>query len=149
MQKALNKLVKTAIARAEMREENGNTYSEKNISDIDRERLLTYVLQYHAEIAADKKLRQLVTEAACVPKKKKYRLYDNADLIDWLGSVIYDSNISHAEIDNISEEDCSQFFEYVIDTYGELLGKDETFLDGLCLLMATEVNGYPTEIYRM
>ena len=118
-------------------------YSIDNLSQIDKQRILFYIVENYPNVAEDSQLREFVVAAAAIPKKKEYRLYEN--LISWIQECIYESNITFADIENISENDCDAWLEYVFEHYD--FSGDDTLLNGIALLMHTPVD-FTSEEYR-
>lgn len=121
----------------------------ENVSEIDRERLLAYVLQHHAEISRDSDFLKRVIKGMTTPAQdQKYKLYEG--ITEWLEEIkiLLPTEIQNqAEIANVTEQDCAEWLRYIINKY-DLTGDDE-FLDGLALVMRTDPDGWVTEDYRL
>lgn len=124
-------------------------YEMANVSDVDKERLLAYVLLHHAEISRDSEFLKRVIKGLTTPAQdQKYRLYEG--IKDWLEEIkiLLPTEIQNqAEIANVTEQDCAEWLRYIINKY-DLTGDDE-FLDGLALVMRTDPDGWVTEDYRL
>lgn len=124
-------------------------YKVENVSDVDRERLLAYVLNHHAEISRDSEFLKKVIKGLTTPAQdQKYRLYEGVS--EWLQEIkaLLPTEIQNqAEIANVTEQDCAEWLRYIINKY-DLTGDDE-FLDGLALVMRTDPDGWVTEDYRL
>lgn len=124
-------------------------YDMANVSDIDRERLLAYVLNHHAEISRDPELlRKVIKDLSTSAQGQKYKLYEG--IKDWLEEIkiLLPTEIQNqAEIANVTEQDCAEWLRYIINKY-DLTGDDD-FMDGLALLMRTDPDGWVTEDYRL
>ncbi len=124
-------------------------YEMANVSDVDKERLLAYVLNHHAEISRDPEFLKKVIKGLTTPAQdQKYRLYEG--IKDWLEEIkiLLPTEIQNqAEIANVTEQDCAEWLRYIINKY-DLTGDDE-FLDGLALVMRTDPDGWVTEDYRL
>lgn len=124
-------------------------YKVENVSEIDRERLLAYVLQHHAEISRDSDFLKRVIKGMTTPAQdQKYKLYEG--ITEWLEEIKILLPIeiqNQAEIANVTEQDCAEWLRYIINKY-DLTGDDE-FLDGLALVMRTDPDGWVTEDYRL
>lgn len=124
-------------------------YDMANVSDIDRERLLAYVLNHHAEISRDSDFLKKVIKGLTTPKQdQKYRLYEG--MVEWLEeiTVLLPTEIqAQADIQNVTEQDCAEWLTYIINKYD--FSQDDEFLDGLALVMRTDPDGWTTEDYRL
>ena len=120
-------------------------YDMANVSDIDRERLLAYVLNHHAEISRDSDFLKKVIKGLTTPKQdKKYKLYEGVS--EWLQEItaLLPTEIQNqAEIANVTEQDCADWLTYIIGKYD--FSSDDEFLDGLALVMRTDPDGWVTE----
>lgn len=124
-------------------------YDMANVSDIDRERLLAYVLNHHAEISRDSDFLKKVIKGLTTPKQdKKYKLYEGVS--EWLQEItaLLPTEIQNqAEIANVTEQDCADWLTYIIGKYD--LSQDDEFLDGLALVMRTDSESWVSEDYRL
>lgn len=124
-------------------------YKVENVSEMDKERLLAYVLQHHAEISRDPEFLKRVIKSATTPAQdQKYRLYEGVS--EWLQeiTVLLPTEIqAQADIQNVTEQDCADWLTYIINKY-DLTGDDD-FMDGLALVMRTDPDGWVTEDYRL
>lgn len=124
-------------------------YDMANVSDIDRERLLAYVLNHHAEISRDSDFLKKVIKGLTTPKQdKKYKLYEGVS--EWLQEItaLLPTEIQNqAEIANVTEQDCADWLTYIIGKYD--LSQDDEFLDGLALVMRTDPESWVSEDYRL
>ena len=124
-------------------------YKVANVSEMDKERLLAYVLLHHAEISRDSEFLKRVIKGLTTPAQdQKYRLYEG--IKDWLEEIkiLLPTEIQNqAEIANVTEQDCAEWLRYIINKY-DLTG-DYEFLDGLALVMRTDPDGWVTEDYRL
>ena len=124
-------------------------YKVENVSDVDKEKLLAYVLQHHAEISRDSEfLRKVIKDLSTSAQGQKYKLYEG--IKDWLEEIkiLLPTEIQNqAEIANVTEQDCAEWLRYIINKY-DLTGDDD-FMDGLALLMRTDPDGWVTEDYRL
>ncbi len=124
-------------------------YEMANVSDVDKERLLAYVLQHHAEISRDPEFLKRVIKSVTTPAQdQKYRLYDGVS--EWLQeiTVLLPTEIqAQVDIQNVTEQDCAEWLTYIIGKYD--LTQDDEFLDGLALVMRTDPDGWTTEDYRL
>lgn len=122
-------------------------YDMANISDIDREKLLAYALQHHAEISRDPDFLKKVIKGLTTPAQdQKYRLYEG--MVEWLEeiTVLLPAEIqAQADIQNVTEQDCAEWLTYIISKYD--LSQDDEFLDGLALVMRTDPEGWVSEDY--
>lgn len=121
----------------------------ENVSDVDRERLLAYVLNHHAEISRDSEFLKKVIKGLTTPAQdQKYRLYEGVS--EWLQEIkaLLPTEIqAQADIQNVTEQDCTEWLRYIVNKY-DLTG-DDTFLDGLALVMRTDPESWITEDYRL
>ncbi len=124
-------------------------YEMANVSDVDKERLLAYVLNHHAEISRDPEFLKKVIKGLTTPaQEKKYRLYEGVS--EWLEEIkvlLPEEIQKQAEIANVTEQDCVEWLRYIINKY-DLTGDDD-FMDGLALVMRTDPDGWVTEDYRL
>lgn len=124
-------------------------YKVENVSEIDRERLLAYVLQHHAEISRDPQFLKRVIKGLTTPaQEKEYRLYEG--MVEWLQeiTVLLPTEIqAQADIQNVTEQDCADWLTYIIGKYD--LTQDDDFMDGLALLMRTDPESWVSEDYRL
>lgn len=124
-------------------------YKVANVSEMDKERLLAYALQHHAEISRDPEFLQRVIKGLTTPaQEKEYRLYEGVS--EWLEEItaLLPTEIQNqAEIANVTEQDCAEWLRYIINKY-DLTGDDD-FMDGLALLMRTNPESWITEDYRL
>ena len=124
-------------------------YEMANVSDMDKERLLAYALQHHAEISRDPDFLKKIIKGLTTPtQNQKYRLYEG--LAEWLEEItaLLPTEIqAQADIQNVTEQDCTEWLTYVIGKYD--LAEDDEFLDGLALLMRTDPDGWVSEDYRL
>lgn len=124
-------------------------YKVENVSEMDKERLLAYVLQHHAEISRDPDfLRKVIKDLTTPAQDQKYKLYEG--IKDWLEEIkiLLPTEIQNqADIQNVTEQDCAEWLRYIINKY-DLTG-DDVFLDGLALLMRTDPESWVSEDYRL
>lgn len=124
-------------------------YKVENVSDVDKEKLLAYVLQHHAEISRDSDFLKRVIKGMTTPAQdQKYKLYEG--ITEWLEEIkvlLPEEIQAQADIQNVTEQDCAEWLRYIINKY-DLTGDDE-FLDGLALVMRTDPDGWVTEDYRL
>lgn len=124
-------------------------YEMANVSDVDRERLLAYVLQHHAEISRDPDFLKKIIKGLTTPtQNQKYRLYEG--MTEWLEEIIVllpEEIQAQADVTNVTEQDCAEWLRYIINKY-DLTGDDD-FMDGLALLMRTNPESWITEDYRL
>ena len=124
-------------------------YETDNISCIDTEKLLAYVLEHHAEISRDPEFLRKVIKGLTTPAQdQKYKLYEG--IKDWLEEIkiLLPTEIQNqADIQNVTEQDCAEWLRYIINKY-DLTG-DDVFLDGLALLMRTDPESWVSEDYRL
>lgn len=124
-------------------------YDMANVSDVDKEKLLAYVLQHHAEISRDSDFLKKVIKGLTTPKQdKKYKLYEGVS--EWLQEItaLLPTEIQNqAEIANVTEQDCADWLTYIINKYD--LSQDDEFLDGLALVMRTDPDSWVSEDYRL
>ena len=124
-------------------------YEMANVSDVDKERLLAYVLQHHAEISRDPDfLKKVIKDLTTPAQDQKYKLYEG--IKDWLEEIkiLLPTEIQQqADIQNVTEQDCAEWLTYIINKYD--FSQDDEFLDGLALVMRTDPDGWVTEDYRL
>ena len=124
-------------------------YDMANVSEIDRERLLAYVLQHHAEISRDSDFLKRVIKGMTTPAQdQKYRLYEG--MVEWLEEItaLLPTEIQQqADIQNVTEQDCADWLTYIIGKYD--FSSDDEFLDGLALVMRTDPESWVSEDYRL
>lgn len=124
-------------------------YEMANVSDVDKEKLLAYVLQHHAEISRDSDFLKKVIKGLTTPKQdKKYRLYEGVS--EWLQEItaLLPTEIQQqADIQNVTEQDCAEWLRYIINKYD--LSQDDEFMDGLALVMRTDPESWVSEDYRL
>lgn len=124
-------------------------YEMANVSDVDKERLLAYVLQHHAEISRDPDFLKKIIKGLTTPtQNQKYRLYEG--MTEWLEEIIVllpEEIQAQADVTNVTEQDCAEWLRYIINKY-DLTGDDD-FMDGLALLMRTNPESWITEDYRL
>lgn len=124
-------------------------YEMANVSDVDKEKLLAYVLQHHAEISRDSDFLKKVIKGLTTPAQdQKYKLYEG--IKDWLEEIkiLLPTEIQNqAEIANVTEQDCADWLTYIIGKYD--LSQDDEFLDGLALVMRTDPDSWVSEDYRL
>lgn len=124
-------------------------YKMDNVSEIDREKLLAHVLNHHAEISRDPEFLKKVIKGFTTPAgEQKYRLYEG--IREWLEEIkvlLPEEIQDQAEIANVTEQDCAEWLRYIVNKY-DLTG-DDTFLDGLALVMRTDPESWITEDYRL
>lgn len=124
-------------------------YEMANVSEMDQERLLAYVLQHHAEISRDPEfLKKVIKGLTATKQDQKYRLYEG--IVEWLQEItaLLPKEIqAQADIQNVTEQDCVDWLTYIINKYD--LSQDDDFMDGLALLMRTDPDGWTTEDYRL
>ena len=123
-------------------------YEMANVSEMDKERLLAYVLLHHAEISRDSEFLKRVIKSVTTPAQdQKYRLYEGVS--EWLQeiTVLLPTEIqAQADIQNVPSK-IAQIGLHIIGKY-DLTG-DDTFLDGLALVMRTDPESWITEDYRL
>lgn len=124
-------------------------YKVANVSEMDKERLLAYALQHHAEISRDPEFLQRVIKGLTTPaQEKEYRLYEGVS--EWLQEItaLLPTEIQQqADIQNVTEQDCSEWLTYIIGKYD--LTQDDEFMDGLALVMRTDPESWVSEDYRL
>ena len=124
-------------------------YDMANVSEIDKERLLTHALNHHAEISRDPEFLKRVIKSVTTPAQdQKYKLYEG--IKDWLEEItaLLPTEIQNqAEIANVTEQDCAEWLRYIINKY-DLTGDDD-FMDGLALVMRTDPDSWVSEDYRL
>lgn len=124
-------------------------YDMANVSEIDKERLLTHALNHHAEISRDPEFLKRVIKDLTIPaQEKEYRLYEGIE--EWLQeiTVLLPTEIQQqVDIQNVTEQDCADWLTYIINKY-DLTGDDD-FMDGLALVMRTDPDGWTSEDYRL
>lgn len=124
-------------------------YDMANVSEIDREKLLAYVLQHHAEISRDPEFLKRVIKGLTTPAQdQKYRLYEG--MVEWLEEIkaLLPAEIQQqADIQNVTEQDCAEWLTYIIGKYD--LTQDDDFMDGLALVMRTDPESWVSEDYRL
>lgn len=124
-------------------------YDMANVSEIDKERLLTHALNHHAEISRDPEFLKRVIKSVTTPAQdQKYKLYEG--IKDWLEEItaLLPTEIQNqAEIANVTEQDCADWLTYIINKYD--LSQDDEFLDGLVLVMRTDPDSWVSEDYRL
>ena len=124
-------------------------YEMANVSDVDRERLLAYVLNHHAEISRDPEFLKRVIKGLTTPvQDQKYRLYEG--MVEWLEEItaLLPAEIQQqADIQNVTEQDCAEWLTYIIGKYD--LTQDDDFMDGLALVMRTDPESWVSEDYRL
>ena len=124
-------------------------YDMANVSEIDKERLLTHALNHHAEISRDPEFLKRVIKIVTTPAQdQKYKLYEG--IKDWLEEIkiLLPMEIQNqAEIANVTEQDCADWLTYIINKYD--LSQDDEFLDGLALVMRTDPDSWVSEDYRL
>lgn len=124
-------------------------YKVENVSDVDRERLLAYVLNHHAEISRDPEFLKKVIKGLTTPAQdQKYRLYEGVS--EWLEEItaLLPTEIQQqTDIKNVTEQDCAEWLTYIIGKYD--LTQDDEFMDGLALVMRTDPDGWVSEDYRL
>lgn len=124
-------------------------YDPDNISCIDTEKLLAHVLEHHAEISRDPEFLKKVIKGLTTPAgEQKYRLYEG--IREWLEEIkilLPEEIQDQAEIANVTEQDCAEWLRYIVNKY-DLTG-DDTFLDGLALVIRTDPESWITEDYRL
>ena len=124
-------------------------YDMANVSEIDKERLLTHALNHHAEISRDPEFLKRVIKSVTTPAQdQKYKLYEG--IKDWLEEIkiLLPMEIQNqAEIANVTEQDCADWLTYIINKYD--LSQDDEFLDGLALVMRTDPDSWVSEDYRL
>ena len=124
-------------------------YEMANVSDVDREKLLAYVLQHHAEISRDSDFLKKVIKGLTTPKQdKKYKLYEG--MVEWLEEItaLLPTEIQQqADIQNVTEQDCADWLTYIIGKYD--FSSDDDFMDGLALVMRTDPDSWVSEDYRL
>ena len=124
-------------------------YDMANVSEMDREKLLAYVLQHHAEISRDPEFLKRVIKGLTTPAQdQKYRLYEG--MVEWLEEIkaLLPAEIQQqADIQNVTEQDCAEWLTYIIGKYD--LTQDDDFMDGLALVMRTDPESWVSEDYRL
>ena len=124
-------------------------YKVENVSDVDKEKLLAYVLQHHAEISRDPEFLKKVIKGLTTPaQEKKYKLYEGVS--EWLQEIkvlLPEEIQKQTDIQNVTEQDCVDWLRYIINKY-DLTG-DDVFMDGLALLMRTDPESWVSEDYRL
>lgn len=124
-------------------------YKVENVSEMDKEKLLAYVLQHHAEISRDPEfLRKVIKDLTTPAQEKEYRLYEG--MVEWLEEItaLLPTEIQQqVDIQNVTEQDCAEWLRYIINKY-DLTGDDD-FMDGLALVMRTDPDGWVSEDYRL
>ena len=124
-------------------------YDMANVSEMDKERLLAYVLRHHAEISRDPEFLKKVIKGFTTPAgEQKYRLYEG--IREWLEEIkilLPEEIQNQAEIANVTEQDCAEWLRYIINKY-DLTGDDD-FMDGLALVMRTDPDSWVSEDYRL
>ena len=124
-------------------------YKVANVSEMDKERLLAYALQHHAEISRDPEFLQRVIKGLTTPaQENEYRLYEGVS--EWLQeiTVLLPTEIQQqADIQNVTEQDCAEWLTYIINKYD--FSQDDEFLDGLALVMRTDPDSWVSEDYRL
>lgn len=124
-------------------------YKVENVSEMDKERLLAYVLNHHAEISRDSDFLKKVIKGLTTPAQdQKYRLYEGVS--EWLEEItaLLPTEIQQqVDIQNVTEQDCADWLTYIIGKYD--FSSDDEFLDGLALLMRTDPDGWVSEDYRL
>lgn len=124
-------------------------YDMANVSDIDKERLLAYVLLHHAEISRDPDFLKRVIKSVTTPAQdQKYRLYEVVS--EWLEEItaLLPTEIQQqTDIKNVTEQDCAEWLTYIIGKYD--LTQDDEFMDGLALVMRTDPESWVSEDYRL
>lgn len=124
-------------------------YKVENVSDVDKEKLLAYVLQHHAEISRDSDFLKRVIKGMTTPAQdQKYKLYEG--ITEWLEEIkvlLPEEIQKQTDIQNVTEQDCADWLRYIINKYD--LSQDDDFMDGLALLMRTDPDGWVTEDYRL
>lgn len=141
--------LKDYIKLAEQRHpENRGGFSVKNISKMDTERLLAYLLEHHAEVN-DRYLIRKVIEAMAVPGKEKgYKLYDGIQ--EWVQDIwdtLPEELKELTDVNNVTEQNCLDWLKYLIDRYD--FSDDEEFVDGMALLLSTDPDSWVTEDYSL
>ena len=120
-----------------------------NVSEMDKERLLAYVLNHHAEISRDSDFLKKVIKGLTTPAQdQKYRLYEGVS--EWLEEItaLLPTEIQQqVDIQNVTEQDCAEWLTYIIGKYD--FCSDDEFMDGLALLMRTDPDGWVSEDYRL
>lgn len=124
-------------------------YEMGNVSDVDREKLLAYVLQHHAEISRDSDFLKKIIKSMTTPAQdQKYKLYEG--ITEWLQEIttlLPEEIQAQADIQNVTEQDCAEWLTYIIGKYD--LTQDDDFMDGLALLMRTDPESWVSEDYRL
>lgn len=124
-------------------------YKVENVSEMDKERLLAYVLNHHAEISRDSDFLKKVIKGLTTPAQdQKYRLYEGVS--EWLEEItaLLPTEIQQqVDIQNVTEQDCAEWLTYIIGKYD--FCSDDEFMDGLALLMRTDPDGWVSEDYRL
>lgn len=124
-------------------------YKVENVSDVDKEKLLAYVLQHHAEISRDSDfLKRVIKDMTTPAQDRKYKLYEG--ITEWLEEikVLLPTKIqAQADIQNVTEQDCAEWLTYIIGKYD--FSSDDEFMDGLALVMRTDPESWITEDYRL
>lgn len=124
-------------------------YKVENVSDVDKEKLLAYVLQHHAEISRDSDFLKRVIKGMTTPAQdQKYKLYEG--ITEWLEEIkvlLPEEIQKQTDIQNVTEQDCADWLTYIIGKYD--FSSDDEFLDGLALLMRTDPESWVSEDYRL
>lgn len=124
-------------------------YKVENVSDVDKEKLLAYVLQHHAEISRDSDFLKRVIKGMTTPAQdQKYKLYEG--ITEWLEEIkvlLPEEIQAQADIQNVTEQDCVDWLRYIINKYD--LSQDDEFMDGLALVMRTDPESWVSEDYRL
>lgn len=124
-------------------------YKVENVSDVDKEKLLAYVLQHHAEISRDSDFLKRVIKGMTTPAQdQKYKLYEG--ITEWLEEIkvlLPEEIQAQADIQNVTEQDCADWLTYIIGKYD--FSSDDEFLDGLALVMRTDPESWVSEDYRL
>lgn len=124
-------------------------YKVENVSDVDKEKLLAYVLQHHAEISRDSDFLKRVIKGMTTPAQdQKYKLYEG--ITEWLEEItaLLPTEIQQqTDIKNVTEQDCAEWLTYIIGKYD--LTQDDEFMDGLALVMRTDPESWVSEDYRL
>ena len=124
-------------------------YKVENVSDVDKEKLLAYVLQHHAEISRDSDFLKRVIKGMTTPAQdQKYKLYEG--ITEWLEEIkvlLPEEIQKQTDIQNVTEQDCADWLRYIINKYD--LSQDDEFLDGLALVMRTDPESWVSEDYRL
>ena len=124
-------------------------YKVENVSDVDKEKLLAYVLQHHAEISRDSDFLKRVIKGMTTPAQdQKYKLYEG--ITEWLEEIkvlLPEEIQAQADIQNVTEQDCADWLTYIIGKYD--FSSDDDFMDGLALVMRTDPESWVSEDYRL